>query len=77
LASPAHIERSVTSMSAASSADGGPTVTVTAESPCQPLRMAPQSIEMLSPSASVRLWFGIPWTISSLIDAQMLPVKPW
>ena len=35
-ASPAHIDRSVTSSSAASSAEGSPTVTVTAESLCQP-----------------------------------------
>ena len=76
-ASPAHIDRSVTAMSAASSAEGSPTVRVTAESPCQPSRMAPQSMEMLSPAASARVGFGMPCTISSLIDAQMLPVKPW
>ena len=76
-ASPAHIDRSVTSSSAASSAEGSPTVTVTAESLCQPCRIAPQSMEMLSPSASRRSGFGMPCTISSLIDAQMVPVKPW
>jgi hypothetical protein len=76
-ARPAHIDRSVTSISAASSADGSPTVTVTAESPCQPLRMAPQSMEMLSPMASTRSARGMPCTISLLIEAQMLPVKPW
>ena len=57
--------------------DSAVTVTVTAESPCQPCRMAPQSMEMLSPSASARPRSGMPWTISSLMDAQMLPVKPW
>ena len=76
-ASPAHIDRSVTSISAASSAEGSPTVTVTAESLCQPLRIAPQSMEMLSPSASARSRLGMPCTISSLIEAQMVPVNPW
>ena len=52
-------------------------MTVTAESLCQPWRIAPQSMEMLSPSANRRSGFGMPWTISSLIDAQMVPVKPW
>jgi hypothetical protein len=64
-------------MRAASSAEASPTVTVIAESLCQPARIAPQSIEMLSPSASCRSGFGIPCTTSSLIDAQMVPVKPW
>jgi len=34
-------------------------------------------MEMLSPSASARRRSGMPCTISLLIDAQMLPVKPW
>src|SRR3954447_17437085 len=76
-ASPAHIDRSVTSSNAASSAEGSPTVTVIAESLCQPFRIAPQSMEMLSPAASFRSRFGMPCTISLLIDAQIVPVKPW
>jgi len=77
LAIPAHIDRSVTASSAASSVEGSPTVTVMAESLCQPSRIAPQSIEMLSPSASRRSGLGMPCTISSLIDAQIVPVNPW
>src|SRR3712207_2683957 len=76
-ARPAHMDRSVMASSAASSADGSPTVTGTAESLCQPCRHAPQSIEMLSPSASRRSGSGMPCTTSSLIDAQIVPVKPW
>ena len=76
-ASPAHIDRSVTSSRAASSAEASPTVTVIAESLCQPFRMAPQSMEMLSPAASVRFGSGMPCTISWLIDAQIVPVNPW
>src|SRR4051795_12521370 len=76
-ASPAHIDRSGTSSRPAPSAEGSPTVTVIAESLCQPLRIAPQSMEMLSPSTSARFGFGMPCTISLLIDAQIVPVKPW
>ena len=53
-----------------------PTPTVIAESPCQPCTIAPQSSEMMSPSRSFRLRDGIPCTTSSLIDAQIVPVKP-
>jgi hypothetical protein len=39
--------------------------------------MAPQSIEMSSPSASTRSGRGIPWTTSAPTEAQIEPVKPW
>ena len=45
---------------------------VKAASPCQPSMMAPQSIEMMSPSSS-RTAPGMPCTITSLGEAQMTP----
>src|SRR5450432_4623 len=47
-----------------------PTPAVKAASPCQPSSTAPQSIELTSPSRNGRSARGIPWTTSSLIDAQ-------
>ena len=58
-------------MSSAASAVTAPIATVIAASPCQPSTIAPQSIETTSPSASTRSP-GMPWTISSLTEAQML-----
>ena len=54
-----------------------PTATVTAESPCQPSRIAPQSIEIRSPSASTCRPAGMPCTTCSLTDAQIVAGKPW
>ena len=54
---------------------GCPTKTVTAESPCQPSTMAPQSMETRSPSASSR-GPGMPCTTSSLTEMQVTPGKP-
>ena len=75
-ASPAHSACSVTSMSCWYSGRIAPTARVIAESPCQPSKIAPQSSEMMSPSRSLRLRDGIPCTTSSLIEAQIVPVKP-
>ncbi len=50
--------------------------TVIAASPCQPSTIAPQSMEMTSPSASPRSP-GMPCTTSSLTEAQIEPGKPW
>jgi hypothetical protein len=43
---------------------------VTAASPTQPSSTAPKSIETTSPSSSGAS-VGMPWTITSLTDAQM------
>ena len=76
---PAHMESSVASISARSSgrpASRPPTMTEIAASPCQPSTIAPQSMEIRSPSASTREP-GMPCTTSSLTDVQSAPVKPW
>ncbi|KWX07052.1 hypothetical protein TR74_20085 [Carbonactinospora thermoautotrophica] len=75
-ARPRHSASSQTRISSRSSGVTSPTGTVTAESPCQPSRIAPQSIERMSPSRSTRLP-GMPWTISSLTEAQMVAGNPW
>jgi hypothetical protein len=67
---------SVTRISSVTSEGTSPIATVMAASPCQPSTIAPQSIEMMSPSRSTREP-GMPWTTSSLTDAQITPVKPW
>src|SRR5215207_6512294 len=74
---PASRARSVTSSSRCVSGDTSPTGTVVAESVNIPWYFTPTSSEMMSPSCSTRLREGIPWTISLLIDAQMLPGKPY
>jgi hypothetical protein len=51
-AMPAAREASVASMSRAASSVMAPTPIVKAASPCQPSTMAPQSMEMMSPSWS-------------------------
>ena len=65
---------SVTRTSLSASGDGGssPTITVTAESPWKPSQMAPQSSDRTSPVFSTRWLDGMPWTISSLTDAQIV-----
>ena len=68
---PAHSDSSVTRISSVASAETSPTATVIAASPCQPSTMAPQSIEIRSPSTSTRSP-GMPWTTSSLTDAQIV-----
>ena len=75
-ANPRHIDSSQIRASSSSSAPTSPTGTVIAASPCQPSTIAPQSIEIRSPSASTRPP-GMPCTISSFTDAQIEPVKPW
>ena len=47
---------------------GGMTISVQAESPTKPSRVAPQSIETMSPSFRMRSAEGMPWTISSLME---------
>ena len=76
-AMPRHIASSVIRISSASFGSTSPTGTVTAESPCQPSRMAPQSMEMTSPSRSARASVGMPWTTSSLTEAQIVAGNPW
>ena len=59
-----------TSLSASADA-GSPTMTVTAESPWNPSQIAPKSSFSRSPSATLRSFEGIPWTISWLIEVQI------
>ena len=75
-AKPAHIDCSQTRISSVSSGATSPTPTVTAASPCQPSMMAPQSMLTMSPSRSTRPP-GMPCTISSLTDVQIVAGKPW
>ncbi len=73
---PAHIAASVAADRARSVSATLPMASVTAESPCQPSRIAPQSTEMMSPSARTCVFAGIPWTICSFTDAQIDAGKP-
>ena len=75
-AMPCHMAASVTSESRWSSGSAVPTITVRAESECQPSTIAPPSIEMMSPSCSTRPP-GMPWTTSSLTEVQIVAGKPW
>jgi hypothetical protein len=50
---------------------------VTAASPCQPSRIAPQSTEIRSPSARIWVAAGMPCTICSFTEAQIDAGKPW
>ncbi len=71
---PAHMAPSVTRISSSTSGrtwSSGPTATVIAASPCHPSTIAPQSIEITSPSRSTRSP-GMPWTTSSLTEAQIV-----
>ena len=53
-----------------------PTPVVNAASPCQPSTIAPQSIEITSPSCSTR-GPGMPWMISVFTLAQITAGNPW
>ena len=53
-----------------------PTPKVIAESPCQPSRIAPQSMDTRSPDASISAADGMPCTTRSLTDEQMLAGNP-
>ncbi len=75
-AMPAIIDWRVTSMRRAASAETSPTAAVKAASPCQPSTMAPQSMEMMSPSSST-VGPGMPCTMTSLGDAQITAGNPW
>ncbi len=70
-ASPRHSASSVTRSSSRVSGATSPIGTVMAASPCHPSTMAPQSMEMTSPSRSTRSP-GMPCTTSSLTEAQMV-----
>ena len=70
-AMPAASAASQAADSARSAADTAPTAMVTAASPCQPSRIAPQSTEIRSPSASTASAAGMPCTICSLTEAQI------
>lgn len=74
---PAHIDSSVTRESSTSSgAWPEPTKAVYAASPCQPSTIAPQSMEMMSPSARTVFSSGMPCTTTSLTEVQMVAGKP-
>ena len=68
---PAYSAASQAADRARSASDTVPTGIVTAASPCQPSRMAPQSTEIRSPSASTFECAGMPCTICSFTDAQI------
>ncbi len=53
-----------------------PTAIENAASPCQPLTIAPQSIDNRSPSCKTRSP-GMPWITSSFTDAHKTPGNPW
>ena len=53
-----------------------PMAIVTAESPTNPWRVTPTSIERMSPSASTTSSLGMPWTIMVFGEAQIEPGKP-
>ena len=74
---PAYMAARQAADSDSSAGRGVPTATVTAASPCQPSRIAPQSIEIRSPSASTVVGDGMPCTTCSLTDAQIDAGNPW
>ena len=76
-ARPCQSARSQSAISLASSAGMAPTPTVSAASACHPSTLAPQSMETTSPSRSTRDALGIPCTISSLMQVQIVAGKPW
>ena len=53
-----------------------PTATVLAVSPWKPLVMAPRSSPTMSPSERTTGREGMPWTTTSLSEAQMHAGKP-
>ncbi len=71
-AMPAHIDASQASSMAWSAGSISPTPTDSAESPCQPSRIAPQSMEITSPTRSTCSSLGMPCTTCSFTDVQML-----
>src|SRR5262249_31985151 len=71
-ASPCHSARSQSVISLACPAEMTGTPTVSAASACQPSTLAPQSMETTSPSRSTREALGIPCTISSLTQVQIV-----
>jgi hypothetical protein len=73
---PASIASRVACESASSTGISAPTPKVTAESPCQSSRIAPQSIDTRSPAASFSLAAGMPCTTRSFTDEQILAGKP-
>ena len=73
---PAHRLSSVTVSSLRASSEISPTGMVRAASPCQPSMMAPQSMEMMSPSTS-RYGPGMPWTMTSFGEVQITAGYPW
>src|SRR5699024_3591226 len=66
----------VASLSICAFGASSPIPKVHAESPTHPSRVAPQSMETKSPSFKMCSSFGIPCTMTSLTDVQILPVKP-
>ena len=76
-ARPRHSAVSHTSSSRVSSGAISPTPTVRAASPCQPSTMAPQSMEMMSPSRSTVSGRGMPCTMTWLTDVQIDAGYPW
>ena len=76
-AMPAHIDSSVTRESSISSgACPEPTKAVYAASPCQPSMIAPQSMEMMSPSLRTTSSDGMPCTTTSFTEVQIVAGKP-
>ena len=73
---PRHMASSVTSERRTSSGSAVPTITVRAESECQPSTIAPPSIEMMSPSCRTRPP-GMPCTTSSFTEVQIVAGNPW
>ena len=61
----------MTRISSILSGDTSPTGTVIAASPWKLSTIAPQSIEITSPSASARSP-GMPWTTSAFTEAQIV-----
>src|SRR2546430_2581783 len=74
---PAHMASSATVIIRSTFGSIWPTPTVTAASPCQPSRIAPQSMEITSPSRSTWVDAGIACTICSLTLEQIVAGKPW
>ena len=65
-----------TSRAASSEGAWPPTKRLTAESEWNPSKIAPKSRESRSPSRRTRSFEGIPCTISSFTEAQIVFVKP-
>src|SRR2546422_839914 len=76
LAIPMRRASSVTRMRRSASGDTFPTGSVIAASACHPSIIAPASMPTMSPSRSFRFGEGMPWTISSLIEVQIVRGNP-